>query len=199
MSKQPIKRDKPVSRQPVAAGKTATLDPSAPPFRPPRNASDRQKSQWKEQMRLWLHDQIERRLLQILNDTDNAQPWEEYCIGEARRGNPGPLRSLYPHFADCIFSPRLRKGQRYPKKSKFHAVAFAIGCTQHIRAIWREQYGKQNRVREERQAGISAEAFAVDIYKSPGVTVDAVLAAQKPSGKHKPGSRNTRQKAQVAR
>ena len=106
----------------------------------------------------------------------------------ARAGDPEPLRKLYPQFEDCIFSPKLRRGQRYSKKKwKFDSTKNAADFARHIRALWRAQYGQQNRTRDEK----SAEDFAVDILKewfpkeAAGLTVDKVLA-RKPSGKYKP-------------
>ena len=157
-------------------------------FRLPPKASRREQDQWKEQMRLWLSNGIVDHCIQENHNANaNAPTWEEICIEEARAGHPESLRKLYPHFADCIFSPKLR-----------HA--------QHIRALWRKQYGKVKRTRDETQAGSSAEHFAVDICKeffekkAARLTVDAVHAAAKPSG---PPSRaaeiRRRQTAKVAR
>jgi hypothetical protein len=177
-------------------------------FRLPPKASRREQDQWTKQMRLWLSDRVVDHCIQENhNATANAPTWEEICIEEARSGHPESLRKLYPHFADCIFSPKLRQGQRYPKYEMVTDVAeIAAEYAQHIRALWRKQYGKVKRTRDEQQAGSSAEHFAVDICKeffekeAARLTVDAVHAAAKPSG---PPSRaaeiRRRQTAKVAR
>ncbi len=171
------------------------MNASAPKlFRLPPKASRREQDQWKKQMRLWLSNQIDDySVKEIHNANANAPTWEEICIGEARAGHPEGLRKLYPHFADCIFSPERERWHRYPKYEMVADVAeMAAEYAQHIRVLWRKQYGKVNRTRDERQAGSSAEHFAVDICKelfgkeAAHLTVEAVHAAAKPSGKHKP-------------
>lgn len=155
-------------------------------------------------MRLWLESQLDRQHIQNLALANaNAKTWEEICIILARAGDPVPLRKLYPQFADCIHSPKLRQGQRYPKqRMQLTITETAARLARRIRALWRAQYGRRNRRRDEK----SAEDFAIDIckewfpQKAARLTVGAVLAAGKPSGKHaKPRRKFTRQMAQVAR
>jgi hypothetical protein len=99
---------------------------------------------------------------------------------------------LYPQFADCIHAPRRRKGQKYPKVKPFNAAKAAADFARRIRALWQQQYGTKNRKQGEK----SAEDFAIEIAnewfeeKAAHLTVDAVLAAAKTSGKHK--TRKTR-------
>jgi hypothetical protein len=128
-------------------------------FRLPPKTGRREQDQWKKQMRLWLIDGIDDYNIQGVRDANASAPtWEELCIQEARTGHPELLRKLYPLFADCIFSPELRQGQRYAKHQNESSVAeMAAEYAQHIRALWRKQYGKVKRTRDERQAGLSAE------------------------------------------
>jgi hypothetical protein len=122
---------------------------------------------------------------------------ERYRIQQARSGNPEPLRKLYPQFADCIFSPPLKQGKTYPEQPEFDVARVAARLTRSIRALWLAQYGRKRRERDE----ISAEDFAISICKewyeeeAAHLTVDEVRAAAKPSGRHKPRRKNTRQRA----
>lgn len=179
-------------------------------FKPLLNASDRMKREWRKQMRLWLRDQLDEQNTQLVNKANNSAPtaerWlEETAIGAARAGNPDRLRRLYPHFADCISSPKLRQGQRYPKrKMKSDVAKTAADYARRIRMLWRDQYCEVKRGRDETEIG--AEQFAIDICKeffgkeASHLDVDAVKAAAKKSGKHKPGARKKpRQMAHVAR
>jgi hypothetical protein len=154
-------------------------------FRPPPNASRVQQREWDEQMQVWLQNQlneeINRNLLRV-----QPRTWEYMCIMRARAGNPESLRTLYPQFADCIFSPKRGRGEKYPKPWKSDFIRSAKELTRFIRALWLKQYGQQNRTRDEK----SAEEFAVDILKkwfpndAASLTVGKVLAS-KPSGKRK--------------
>ncbi|APO52379.1 hypothetical protein LUI11_38535 [Bradyrhizobium diazoefficiens] len=179
-------------------------------FKPLPNASNRMKREWKRQMRLWLRDQIDEQHTQLVNYANNSAPTaerflEKCAIAEARAGNPERLRSLYPHFADCISSPKLRQGRRYPKhKMKSDVAKTAADYARRIRMLWRDQYRKVKRERDETEIG--AEQFAIDICEeffgkeASHLDVDAVKAAAKKSGKHKPGTRKKpRQIAHVAR
>jgi hypothetical protein len=170
------------------------MNASAPKlFRLPPKASRREQDQWKKQMRLWLTDRVvDHSIQEIYNANASAPTLEEICIAEARAGHPESLQKLYPHFADCISSPKLPKGHRYQKYEMVLDVAeMAAEYAQLIRALWRKQYGKVNRTRDERQAGLSAEHFAVDICKeffekkAARLTVEAVHTAAKPSGSKK--------------
>ncbi|WP_369719725.1 hypothetical protein AB8Z38_20910 [Bradyrhizobium sp. LLZ17] len=174
------------------------MNASAPAlFRLAPNTSERQKCAWEEHMRLWLHDQISEQLYKSFsqkihydNKTNEFIVSEEWAIWLARTGDPSELRKLYPQLADLIFSPK--QPQRY-QRPKFDAAKASVDFARRIRALWGKQYGKVKRTRDESQAGISAEHFAVDICKmlfpekSVHLTIEAVLAAAKPSGKHKPG------------
>ncbi|BAR53363.1 hypothetical protein NK6_174 [Bradyrhizobium diazoefficiens] len=179
-------------------------------FKPLPNASDRMKREWKKQMRLWLRDQLDEQHIQHMTDANDNAPTaerllERIAIAEARTGNPERLRSLYPRFADCIFSPKLQQGQRYPKyKMEIDVTKTAADYARRIRMLWRDQYHKIKRERDETEIG--AEQFAIDICKelfgteASHLDVDAVKAAAKKSGKHKPGARKKpRQMAHVAR
>ncbi|MET3840960.1 hypothetical protein [Bradyrhizobium sp. OAE829] len=160
-------------------------------------------------MLVWLSNQIYDCIVKENRDANaNAPTWEEICIEEARAGHPQGLQKLYPHFADCISSPKRSQGQN--KYSNYEMIAdvaeTAAEYARHIRALWRKQYGKLNRTRDERQAGISAEHFAVDICKeyfgkeAAGLTVEAVLAAAKPSGPpSRVAEKRRRQTAKAAR
>jgi hypothetical protein len=180
----------------------------APPFRPPPNASRRERAEWEKQMLRFLLDQLDERIAQEVMETtnhgaNNLGTVEEMAIRRARAGNPDGLRRLYPQFADCIHPPPLRQGQKYPKFSTQQTVAaIAADYAKLIRAIWRERCHQRNRTRDEKRA----EDFAVEICKlhfpkkAAGLTTEAVLAAAKPSGKRtKPRRKITRQKAEVAR
>jgi hypothetical protein len=173
-----------------------------PSFRLPLSASRREQREWEKQMLRWLSNQIEEQIVQENHEANANVNLEELLIELAREGHPEGLRRLYPQFADCIHSPKLRQGQRYWKARKTSLAEIAADFARRIRALWREQYGKSNRGRDEK----SAEDFAVKICKSwygeeaEGLTTEAVLAAAKPSGKHaKPRRKITRQKAEVAR
>lgn len=152
-------------------------------FRPPPNRVLQRV--WDEQMQVWLQNQLNE---EINQDLLRVQPrtWEYMCIMRARAGNPESLRELYPQFADCIFSPKRGRGEKYPKPLKSDLIRSAKELTRFIRALWLKQYGKQNRTRDEK----SAEDFAVEILKkwfpneAAGLTVDKVLA-RKRSGKRK--------------
>lgn len=162
----------------------------APPsFRPPPNASERGQLRWKRDMQHWLSDQLdEQDIRQVGLANANPPGVERLCIASARAGHPEALRKLYPQFADCIHSPKLRRGQKYWKQPKDAPAKIAADFAKRIRAIWSKQYGKRNRAKNE----ISAEEFAVEICKewlgtkAAGLSVDETLAAAKPSGKRKP-------------
>jgi hypothetical protein len=173
-------------------------------FRLPSNATDHQKSQWKQQMRRWLSDQLAQQLDVITPAMVQAmtpnylREWnEKYRTQQARNGNPEPLRKLYPQIADCIFSPPLKQGKTYPRQPEFDVAKVATRLTRSIRALWLAQYNKKHRERDE----ISAEDFAIDICmewfegEAAHLSVDEVKAAAKPSGRHKPRRKNTRQRA----
>jgi hypothetical protein len=110
--------------------------------------------------------------------------WKEWCIACARAGRPESLRKLYPEFADCIFSPKLRRGQKWAKPKPLQVADHAADFTRRIRALWVSHYGTKRRTRDD----VSAEEFAVDICKrwfnAPRLTVEAIKRA-KPSGKRK--------------
>jgi hypothetical protein len=172
---------------------------SAPEFfRLPPSASRLAGREWEEQMRLWLGDQLDQQHIKnLLEATANAPTPEEWverlAIADARAGDPTALRKRYPHFADCIFSPKLGKGKKYPKQTKFdlakETAKTAAEFAPRIRALWQKQYRKKNRKKGEK----SAEEFAIEIIKDWSqrkVTMKAVLAAAKPSGKHKLGPRS---------
>jgi hypothetical protein len=173
--------------------------PSEPPslFRPPLNATRREQREWEKQMLRWLSKQIEEQIVRENHEANANVELEKLFIELAREGRPEGLRKLYPQFADCIHSPKLR--QKKPRKTSLAEIA--ADFARRIRALWRELYGKRNRRRDEK----SAEDFAVEICKSwyggeaEGLTTEAVLAAAKPSGKHKPRRKITRKKAEVAR
>jgi hypothetical protein len=173
----------------------------APSFRPLPNATRREQREWEKQMLRWLSKQIEEQIVEENHEANANVKLEELFIELAREGRPEGLRRLYPQFSDCIHSPKLRQGQRYWKSRKTSLAEIAADFARRIRALWREQYGKRNRRRDEK----SAEDFAVEICKlwygskAEGLTTEAVLAAAKPSGKHKPRRKITRQKAEVAR
>jgi hypothetical protein len=158
----------------------------APEFRPPPNATLYKKREWEEQMRAWLEWRLDQQNMEALRGADAS--WERICIDCAEHGDIAPLRQLYPHLAKFLYPPKLRPGEKYRKQRKFDPVKAAADYAQRIRALWREQYGLKNR----RQGEKSAEGFAADICKElfeqdkARLTVHAVLAAAKPSGRHKP-------------
>jgi hypothetical protein len=183
------------------------MNASAPTlFRLSKNASDRQKRRWEEDMRRWLSDRIAQQLDAMMPTAaavaHMTEAWlrewnEKYRIQQARSGNPEPLRRLYPQFSDCIHSPPLKQGCKYPPPPpKFDTARVAADFARRIRVLWRKQYGKMHREESE----MSAEAFAVDICKewfeeeAVNLAIDAVTVAAKPSGKHKPRRQITRQR-----
>jgi hypothetical protein len=182
-------------------------------FRLPPSATDHQKAQWKEQMLLWLSDQLEQQVEQqnaitpaVLSamTPEYLREWfKKNRIQRARSGHPDELQKLqklYPELADFHISPKRGQGQRPPKQPEFDVAKVAADFTRRIRALWRKQYGKVQRTRDETQADMSAEHFAADICKeryteeAAHLTVDEVKAAAKPSGRHKPRRKNTRQR-----
>jgi hypothetical protein len=179
------------------------MSASAPAlFRLPPSASRREHREWKEQMLFWLSDKLDEQHIQDVRQANAAAPtpeqWvETIAIHEARSGDPTKLRKLYPHFANCISSPGPGKGKSYKKSPKYDAAKetakTAADFVRRIRALWRQQYGKVHREHGE----ISAHDFAIQIIKDwsgKKITISAVLAAAKKSGKHKPGRRTAHRK-----
>jgi hypothetical protein len=144
-------------------------------------------------MLAWLSEQLDEQNIGMVNADSakmlaaGAKWFEQMAIAEARRGHPDWLRELYPQFADCISSPKLARGHKYPNQEPRPLPKIAVDYTRRIRALWQTQYGKQKRLRDE----MSAEDFAVAILrdqyedKAAGLDKDAVLRAANPSGKRK--------------
>src|SRR5260221_9823502 len=137
------------------------MNSSAPTlFRLPKNASDRQKRIWEEDRRRWLSDRIAQQVdvmtpaaAAVAHMTlGNWREWnEKYRIQQARSGNPEPLRRLYPQFSDCIHSPPLKQGCKYPPPPKFDTAKGAADFARRIPALWRKQYGRMPRAESEKK------------------------------------------------
>src|SRR5215475_10210796 len=106
-------------------------------------------------MRTWLAHKLQQQM-----DQADKMTIDEYCIRLARAGDPAPLRHRYPHLAEFIYPPKLRRGQRYPKAKKRTYAEVAADFAKCIRSQWREQYGSRTR-RGER----TAEEYAIDILR----------------------------------
>jgi hypothetical protein len=141
-------------------------------------------------MRAWLADQLDRQNC-APNNADKISV-ERLAIIMARAGNPALLRQLHPEFADFIHSPPLGPWQNYPKPKGVTAARIAADFARRIRALWQKQFRTKNRRRGEK----SAESFAIDIirewfefgtlaHEAAHLTIRAVEAVAKPSGKHK--------------
>jgi len=154
-------------------------------------------------MLLWLEKELDQQNVhQVAAANNTALDTQEWCVALAHAGEPNPLRKLYPQFADCIYSPKLGRGQKYARPKRFDAAEAASDFAQRIRKLWRLHHHRQNRSRDEK----SAEEFAIRVCRrwfpeaTSRLTVDAVLAAGKPSGKHiKRRNKIPRQKAKVPR
>jgi hypothetical protein len=66
------------------------------------------------------------------------------AIAAARRGNPEPLRRLFPALAEFIHSPPRRRGQRRPQTNVYERVPLenALDDVRDIRKIWQKHFGK---------------------------------------------------------
>jgi hypothetical protein len=172
---------------------------SQPPatFTPPDRATCEQKREHEQQMRAWLFHRLEQQINQDIKAAATAMTVKNYCVRLARAGDPAPLRQLYSDLQEFIHAPKLRRGQRYQKACKVLTMPkFAAGVAKAIRFLLREQYGDVRRRRGEK----APEDFAIDFLREwvkwpeeraacATLTVEAVEAAGKPSGKHTPGPR----------
>jgi hypothetical protein len=147
-------------------------------FRLPPNAAPDCKRRHDRAMRAWLADALDEQNIIAID----ARTYETFCIMLARAGDPERLRELYPQFANCINAPKLAHGEKRPKL-KHDRLRLAVDYVRRIRALWREQYGLTYLRKGEK----SAENFAIEIlHAGKSLTVGAIKAAGKPSGKHKP-------------
>jgi hypothetical protein len=143
-------------------------------------------------MRAWLAHELGQQYHAAKKVTLDTLDVEEYCKRLARGGDPRPLRALHPSLAEFITAPKLQRGQRYAKIKKHTYAEVAAGLAKCIRSLWLEQYNVR-RYRGEK----AAEDYAIDILREwcptnaecAALTMEAVEAAGKPSGKHKPGPR----------
>ncbi|MCK1409546.1 hypothetical protein [Bradyrhizobium sp. 76] len=166
-------------------------------FRPKKGASLKTQRANNDAMLDWLDLELEQQTSRELSDA--SANWrlmplgEDYDILLARHGKPEKLRERYPKFADCIQSPK-RRGKPPQLRYSISSVKFVVGLAKRIRKLWRDNYGLVVRKRGEK----TAEQFALDIYNgwvgNSGLTMRAVLAAKKPSGKRKSSRTNSRLK-----
>ena len=62
-------------------------------------------------MREWLAWRMDQESIEALNRCTVG----EVAVAAARAGDPELLRQLYPDHADCIYSPKLGRGEKYLK------------------------------------------------------------------------------------
>jgi hypothetical protein len=166
-----------------------TASPSPPhPHRLPPNAAPDRRRKWEAEMREWLAWRMDKDAIEALN----AISVGEVAVAAARQGDPELLRQLYPDHADCIYSPKLGRGEKRPKfpvrptKSDLRKVA--ANYARRIRAIWRAE----KIVQRLRPGEKFAEEYAIEILwnqfgeVAAGLDVVDVIAAGKTSGKRKP-------------
>jgi hypothetical protein len=69
------------------------------------------------------------------------------ALADARRGNPEPLRRLFPALAEFIHSPPRPRGQRRPQTDGYSQLPLenALHNVRDIRTIWQEHFGKSYR------------------------------------------------------
>jgi hypothetical protein len=137
-------------------------------------------------MREWLAWRMDQESIEALNRCTAG----EVAVAAARAGDPELLRQLYPDHADCIYSPKLRRGEKYlkfPVPTKNGLRKVAANYARRIRAIWRAEKIMQ-RLRPGEK---SAEEYAIEILwkhfgeVAAGLDVDDVIAASKTGGKRK--------------
>jgi glutathione S-transferase len=167
---------------------------SLPPatFRPPASATQAQKREHEQQMRAWLAHRLDRQNMQATQAASTTTS-AEFGMALAQAGDVTMLRGEHPHLAKFIHAPPLGRGQRYPKQpyKTLSMSELAADFAKRIRALWREQYGEKRCLRGEK----TSDKFAIDILREwyegsaecATLTVSAVLAAAKPSGRHRPG------------
>ena len=161
-----------------------SASPSPPlPRRLPPNAAPDPRGKWEAEMREWLAWRMDQESIEALNRCTAG----EVAVAAARAGL---LRQLYPDHADCIYSPKLRRGEKYlkfPVPTKNGLRKVAANYARRIRAIWRAEKIMQ-RLRPGEK---SAEEYAIEILwkhfgeVAAGLDVDDVIAASKTGGKRK--------------
>ena len=164
-----------------------SASPSPPlPRRLPPNAAPDRRGKWEAEMREWLAWRMDQESIEALNRCTAG----EVAVAAARAGDPELLRQLYPDHADCIYSPKLRRGEKYlkfPVPTKNGLRKVAANYARRIRAIWRAEKIMQ-RLRPGEK---SAEEYAIEILwkhfgeVAAGLDVDDVIAASKTGGKRK--------------
>ena len=165
-----------------------SASPSPPrPGRLPANVAPDRRRKWEAEMREWLAWRMDQESIEALNHCTVG----EVAVAAARAGDPELLRQLNPDHADCIYSPKLGRGEKRPKfpvrptKSDLRKVA--ANYARRIRAIWRAEKVMQRRRPGEK----SAEEYAIEILwkhfgeVAAGLDVDDVIAAGKTGGKRK--------------
>ena len=171
---------------PAVLAVSASRSPPLPRRLPPNAAPDRRRK-WEVEMHEWLAWRMDQESIEALNRCTVG----EVAVAAARAGDPEPLRGLYPDHADCIYSPKLGRGEKRPKfpvrptESDLRKVA--ANYARRIRAIWRAEKIMQRRRPGEK----SAEEYAIEILwthfgeVAAGLDVDDVIAAGKTGGKRK--------------
>ena len=164
-----------------------SASPSPPrPGRLPANVAPDRRRKWEAEMREWLAWRMDQESIEALNHCTVG----EVAVTAARAGDPEPLRKLYPDHADCIYSPKLGRGEKYlkfPVPTKNDLRKVAANYARRIRAIWRAEKIMQRRRPGEK----SAEEYAIEILwkhfgeVAAGLDVDDVIAAGKTGGKRK--------------
>jgi hypothetical protein len=155
-------------------------------FRPPPNASSQQKVDWHKQMHAWLSEQLDAQNIAAVN-APSSMDFKQFAIWRGTLGNMRPLKELYPELVEFSQPPKRKKGAHKPTDRPFVLAKAAAEMASRIRTLWFRQYRQNRRQIDE----WSAEDWAVAICKewfeatATDLTTDAVLAAAKPSGKHK--------------
>jgi hypothetical protein len=152
---------------------------------PPWHARD---AQGRRMMIEWVNSELDRQLKvetdqKMANfDQKEFQDWSvEYGpeILDAEHGNIEPLRKRLPTLAKFLHLPKQEgPGKRFPKLRRRHQhnVRYAVNDVKRIRTLWRQQYNKRNRHKED---GPLAEEIAAGRW--PGVTVDDIITQMKKS------------------
>ena len=138
--------------EPTMHAVSASPSPPLPGRLPPNAAPDR-RGKWEAEMREWLAWRMDQESIEALNHCTVG----EVAVAAARAGDPELLRQLYPDHADCIYSPKLGRGEKYlkfPVPTKNGLRKVAANYARRIRAIWRAEKIMQHPPRREVRRGV---------------------------------------------
>jgi hypothetical protein len=91
------------------------------------------------------------------------------AVKEAYNGNVEPLKLMLPVLAPFLTPPKRQRGKRFSKHDEVDPVQQAAMDARHIRALWKTNYGKSNRPKND---PVTAEQIAADRHS---VDVEAVV------------------------